>query len=191
MQEGGKVLSEVIVRAKSGDRGAFDILYKEYVTPVYRYVYIRMRSKEDTEEVVQETFLKAFQALPRYEHSKETMLPYLFTIARNLLINHRKKKRPDAMLPEEMDRQGGDGDTMKGSIEREEREELQKAMEVLSLLEREVIELRFFGELTYAEIALQLGKREDAIRQHVTRALKKMRENMQDKVDDSSRNEAA
>ena len=195
MEVGGEVLSEVILRAKSGDRGAFDILYKEYVTPLYRYVYIRMRSKEDTEDVVQETFLKAFQALPRYEHSKETMLPYLFTIARNLLINHRKKKRPDAMLPEEMDRHGGDGDTMKGSVEREQGEELQQAMEVLSGLEREVIELRFFGEQTYAEIAEQLGKREDAIRQHVTRALKKMREKMREKMkgkdDDSNFNRTA
>ena len=175
MEEKGEALSEVIVRAKSGDRSAFDIIYKEYVTPLYRYVYIRMRSKEDTEDVVQETFLKAFQALPRYEHSKETMLPYLFTIARNLLINHRKKKRPDTFLPEEMDRQKGEDDTMRPSIQREQGEELHKAMEALSDLEREVIELKFFGEQTYAEIALTLGKREDAIRQHVARALKKMR----------------
>ena len=176
METSEEILSEVILRAKSGDRGAFDIIYKEYVTPVYRYVFIRLRNKEDTEDVVQEAFLKTFQALPRYEHSKETMLPYLFTIARNLLINHRKKKRPDIMLPEEIDRHQGDGDTMQGSIAREEGEEIRRVMKVLSEIEKEVIELKFFGEQTYTEIAAQLGKREDAIRQHVARALKKMRE---------------
>ena len=77
-------LNDIILRAKSGDRSAFDMLYRLYVTPVYRYVWIRLRNKEDTEDVVADTFLKAYQALSRYEHEKATMLPYLFTIARNL-----------------------------------------------------------------------------------------------------------
>src|SRR5437870_2609702 len=97
-------LSDIILRAKSGDRNAFDSLYRLYVTPLYRYVLIRMRSHEDAEDIVQDTFLKAYDALPRYEHTKESMLPYLFTIARNLLINHGKKKRPTAELPDEIDR---------------------------------------------------------------------------------------
>lgn len=171
-------LDNIIQRAKEGDSKAFDMLYRAYFTPLYRYVFLRMRSKEDTEDVVQDTFYRAYQALPRYEHSKSTMLPYLFTIARNLLINHGKKKRPDVYPAEDIDRNQGDGDASDLARARELKIELQYAMQILSDIEREVIELKFFGERSYQEIAEVLGKREDAIRQHVTRAMKKMREQL-------------
>ena len=168
-------LNDIILRAKAGDRSAFDTLYKLYITPVYRYIWIRMHNKEDAEDVTQDTFLKAYQALSRYKHEKTSMLPYLFTIARNLLINHGKKKRPLGYLPEEMDRHAASEVTSQLSTDRELSQELQIAMEVLTVTEREVIELRFFGEQTYAEIAVTMDKREDAIRQHVARAMKKMK----------------
>ena len=85
-------LHQAVLRAKSGDRKAFDLLYTAYLTPVYRYILIRVKNSQDTEDIVQETFLKAFQAIERYRDEKGSMLPYLFTIARNLLINHGKKK---------------------------------------------------------------------------------------------------
>ncbi len=173
-------LNDIILRAKSGDRSAFDMLYRLYVTPVYRYVWIRLRNKEDAEDVVADTFLKAYQALPRYEHEKSTMLPYLFTIARNLLINHTKKKRPEGHLPEEIDRHAASDVTSQVATDRELSEELQNAMEVLTETEREVILLRFFGEQTYQEIAATLGKREDAVRQHVARAMKKMKTKLEE-----------
>ncbi len=183
MEDRESSLQDIILRAKSGDRSAFDTLYRMYITPVYRYVYIRMRSKEDTEDIVQDTFLKAYQALPRYRDEKGSMLPYLFTIARNLLINHGKKKRPVGYLPEEIDRYPGEDLASKEATTRELSEDLVRAMDVLTGTEREVIELRFFGEQTYAEIAVILDKREDAIRQHVARALKTMKSKMGDSQD--------
>ena len=173
-------LHQAVLRAKSGDRKAFDLLYTAYLTPVYRYIHIRVKNSQDTEDIVQETFLKAFQAIERYRDEKGSMLPYLFTIARNLLINHGKKKRPDAFLPEEMDRFSDDNLASEGAVVRERKELLEQAMLVLTDVEREVIQLRFFGEQTYTEIALVLGKREDAIRQHVARALKKMKATMKE-----------
>ncbi len=145
-------------------------------------MYLRLKTREDTEDVVQDTFLKALQALPRYEHTRESMLPYLFTIARNLLINHTKKKRPDAIPGEDLDRFHEGGERADREAMEDEREKLlRKAMEGLSETEREIIELKFFGERTYSEIAELIGKREDAIRQHVTRAMRKMRGALEDK----------
>lgn len=169
-------LEEIIRRAKEGDSKAFDMLYSAYFTPLYRYVFIRLKTREDTEDVVQDTFLKAYQALPRYEHTRTSMLPYLFTIARNLLINHTRKKRPTTLEGEDIDRFDSGEKTSDLAEGRELKEELLVAMDALSDTEREVIELKFFGEQSYAEIAEVLGKREDAIRQHVARAMKKMRE---------------
>ena len=166
---------ELIVRAKAGDRSAFDALYRTYMTPVYRYVYIRLRSREDAEDIVQETFMRAYRTLDRYEANGETFLPYLFTIARNLLINHTKKKRPAPMMHEEIDRHAGSASASDVADSREQSEMIVRAMEALSETEKEVIELKFFGERTYVEIAAILGKREDAVRQRVARALKKLR----------------
>ena len=176
MEEPRETLDDIVRRAKEGDGKAFEMLYSTYFTPLFRYVYVRLKTREDAEDVVQDTFLKAFQALPRYEHTRDSMLPYLFTIARNLLINHTKKKRPDAMAGEDIDRQHQDGESAAKDAEaRERRETIALAMTALSETEREVIELKFFGERTYVEIAEQLGKREDAVRQHVARAMRKMR----------------
>jgi RNA polymerase sigma-70 factor (ECF subfamily) len=175
MSEMNESMNEIIKRAKSGDREAFDTLHEMYVTPVYRYVLMRLHNVDDTEDVVQETFMKAYQAIDRYEDEGKGMLPYLFTIARNLLINHTKKKRPETFLPEEMDRHAGGESASAGAILGELTSALRKAMEALSALEREAVELKFFGERTYAEIAVIMGKREDAIRQHIARSMKKLR----------------
>jgi RNA polymerase sigma-70 factor (ECF subfamily) len=182
MEESPETLAEIIRRAKAGDRKAFDMLYRTYFTPLFRYVFVRLKTREDAEDVVQETFLKAYQALPRYEHSRDTMLPYLFTIARNLLINHTKKKRPETLPSEDIDRYTGSEETSHMSEALELRAELAAVMDVLSDTEREVIELKFFGEQSYTEIAVLLEKREDAVRQHVARAMKKMRSKIEERA---------
>lgn len=171
-----ETMGALILRAKAGDRAAFNALYREYVSPVYRYVFVRLRNKSDAEDVTQETFMKAFQAMARYRDERDGMLPYLFTIARNLLINHTRKKRPENALPEDIDKYAGSERTSRVTEEREVSEVIQDALGFLSEAEREVVELRFFGERSYAEIATLLGKREDAIRQHIARSLKKLRE---------------
>jgi RNA polymerase sigma-70 factor, ECF subfamily len=176
MEVSQDTLEAIIQRAKQGDSKAFDMLYSTYFTPLYRYVYLRLKTREDAEDVVQDTFLKAYQALPRYQHTRDSMLPYLFTIARNLLINHTKKKRPGTMAGEDIDRNASEEKTSDMAEESEREAELLIAMEALSETEHEVIELKFFAERTYSEIAEVLGKREDAVRQHVARAMKKMKQ---------------
>jgi len=74
-----------------------------------------------------------------------------------------------------MDRHAGGESTSAGAILGELSTALRKAMEVLSELEREAVELKFFGERTYEEIAVIMGKREDAIRQHIARSMTKLR----------------
>lgn len=166
---------ELVERAQSGDADAFGIIYETHVTPVYRYVFVRTQHREEAEDIVQEAFLKAYEAIGRFETTRENFLPYLFTVARNLLINRGKKKKSDSLTHEEIDRHDGGSDTSKMAESDELTRALTGAMEVLTETEREVVELRFFGEQTYAEIAAILDKKEEAIRQHVARAMKKMR----------------
>jgi RNA polymerase sigma-70 factor, ECF subfamily len=165
----------LIRKAKSGDRGSFDALYRMYAAPVYRFAFARTRNPDDAEDITQDVFLKMLEALGSYQERGSGMLPYLFTIARNLIINHGKKKRADVMPPDELDRHGAGEDPEMVAIQKEDKRDVLLLLEELNEGEREVIELKFFGERSYAEISDTLGKREDAIRQTVARAIKKMR----------------
>lgn len=167
---------ELIDLAKAGDREAFDTLYESHLTPVYRYVYVRVRNKEDAEDIVQDTFMKAYQALERYEVTGDNFFPYLFTIARNLLINHGKKKKSEPTPHDVLDRADGGMSATASAEARETHEVIIDAMSVLSDTEREVISLRFLAERSYQDIAKMLDKNPDAIRQHVARAMKKMKQ---------------
>lgn len=175
MMENKISFTELVRRAKLGDKEAFGIIYETHLTPLYRYVYIRLGNREEADDITQEVFLKAYQAIDRFELTRENLLPYLFTIARNVLINRSQKKRSLTMPPEDLDREGGVDDTSLYAEREELKETLRGAIAILSESEREIIELRFFAERSYAEIAIILEKREDAIRQHVARAMKKMR----------------
>lgn len=166
---------ELVLRAKSGDQDAFGTLYETHLTPVYRYAFIRLGNKEEADDIAQETFLRAYKAIDRFEVTTENFLPYLFTIARNLLINKGKKKTPELMPLEDVDREAGQISTDTYAIAEETKEIVRGALKTLSEADREIIELRFFGERSYAEIAALCDKREDAIRQQVGRALRKMR----------------
>lgn len=179
MPEGGEQIRSLISRAGRGDKAAFETLYRMYMIPIYRYTHARLKNKDDAEDVVQEVFTRAYAAMGRYEDKRETMLPYLFTIARNLIINMGKKKRADTMLPEEIDRHSLDlADPEREAMAGEERRALYIALEKLPDADRAIIELRFFAEYSYPEIAAILGKREDAVRQSVARAIKKLRATM-------------
>ena len=178
MSELGTSFQELVHRAKSGDKNAFAEIYETHLTPVYRYVYVRLGNREEADDITQETFLKAYQAIDRFEATRDNFLPYLFTVARNLLINRSQKKRADTMPVIDLDREPGSDDTSSYAQSEELKETLRGAMSTLSESEKEIIELRFFAERTYTEIAGILEKKEDAVRQHVARAMKKMRTHM-------------
>jgi len=176
-----QTFQELVLRAKAGDQEAFGILYETHLTPVYRYAFIRLGNREEAEDIAQETFLRAYKAIDRFEVTTENFLPYLFTIARNLLINKGAKKTPEYMPGEDVDREASElrSDTM--ALEEEAKDVIREALLVLNDGEREIIELRFFGERSYPEISAICDKREDAIRQQVARALKKMRLHLSEK----------
>ena len=175
VNEKATTFQELVLRAKSGDKDAFSEIYETHLTPLYRFVYVRMGNREEAEDVTQEAFMKAYQALDRFEATRDNFLPYLFTVARNLLINRGKKKQPDYAPADEIDREAGESDTQWQAEHEERKKTIAGALEVLTESEREIIELRFFAERTYGEIAELCGKQEDAVRQHVARAMKKMR----------------
>src|SRR3989344_317784 len=83
----------LVGKARQGDRAAFGELYNEYFAPIYRFVYFKIRHKETAEDITQSVFAKAFVAVSSFEERGAPFVSWLYTIARNLCLDHWKKKQ--------------------------------------------------------------------------------------------------
>lgn len=165
---------ELIARAKDGDRDAFGELYAEYFTPIWRYIFYRVRSREETEDLVQNVFIKAFQSVGRFEQQRVDPLAYFYTIARNTLIDYWRKKKDIPLEHVELVRDNNTDPHV--LVEQMEMRTLaQKAIAKLEGDQREVIVLRFINDMSVRETAHIMGKSEAAVRQMQLRAIKTLR----------------
>lgn len=169
---------ELLIRAKEGDSQAFSLLYGQYYAPVFRFLYGRLRDKELANDLAQTVFLKVYEALGRIEVN-ETPLKYFFTVARNSLIDHWRKKK-SLRLDDEEGLWQNIPDVRPGQAEVVEKLEIsvkvKKAIGRLGEDDQEIISLKYFGGLSAREIGEQLDISEEAVRQRQCRALKLLRE---------------
>ena len=169
-----RVLMEL---AKKGDTGAFGRLYELYFTPVYRYIYFRVRDRREAEDLIQIVFLKAYKSVSSFREIGREPLAYFFTISRNAIIDRSRKKKEIPMEEWQLGLKGGDsGENIHGEVEKKERcREVREAIGSLTEDQQEVIVLKFINDLSNSEIARITGKTEEAIRQTQCRALKNLR----------------
>lgn len=169
-------MQAVIQMAIKGDKEAFGVLYDEYFSPIYRYIFFRVSSKEEAEQLTQDVFMKAFRAFGRYEVQVNTPLPYFYTIAKHSVIDWQKKKKT-VTVDEEVFQNIPDDQAApsEGSVKQEELIALKKSLSQLPDDQREALELKFFHELSGREAAGVMGKSEEAVRQLQSRGLKALR----------------
>ena len=170
-----KKLRKLILEAKDGNVDAFGVVYKTLYTPLYRYAISKCHDEELAVDVTQQTFLKFFEALSRYEPDTSP-LAYLFTIAKRLLINHKEKKTFESFDITLLETTGDDSvDILDESHLRSLSEKINTYLPALTDDEQEVIRLHFYAELSYKEISSVMTKEESYIRKIQERALKKLR----------------
>jgi RNA polymerase sigma-70 factor (ECF subfamily) len=87
----GPTDDELVLKAQQGDVHAFDELLERYHGKIYGLTYNMTSNREDAEDLTQEVFIKAFQALPRFK-GKSSFYTWLYRIAVNKTINYRKKR---------------------------------------------------------------------------------------------------
>ncbi len=164
----------LIQRARDGDHAAFDTLYRTCYAPVYRFVLIRVRSKDEAEDITQDVFIKFLRILPQYE-SRGSTLPYLFTMARNAVIDHYRKRRPDynddALWALASEGPSPEEESALGA----EVSKVLKLLDELSDAEEAAIKLRYLDGLSTTEVAAILLKSEDAVRQILSRGIRRLR----------------
>ncbi len=147
-----------IAAARRGDQAAFGSLVRAYQRRAYAAAYSIVGNREDALEVAQESFVKAYRAMDRFDTAMP-FYPWLYRIIRNTCLNHiKKKKRRGEQSLESMMEKGFDVQNH-GRSAREQAElsdlktEIQDAIAQLSPDHQEILRLRHFLELSYAEIA--------------------------------------
>ena len=176
----------LLLRARKGDTEAFGRLYELYFKPVYRYVYVRVGSRELAEDLTQTVFMKVYRSIDRFRVQEVSPLAYFFTVARNTIIDHWKRKKETLFADLEIEADPPRGEMEAGGFAAPDRAgdalDLKKAhgaaLAALSRLranEREALTLKFVGQLSNREIAKVMKKSEDAVRQLQSRGLKALR----------------
>jgi len=150
-------------------------LYEEYYDKIARYVYVHIDNKEEAEDIAGEVFLRALKSLKSYREQGVPMQGWLFRIAHNLTIDYLRKMDKRRTVPvDSVVLSGNDNpaDTAERNIEFAR---VTEAMKQLTTEQREVINLRFFGELTSKEVGSVLGKSDGAVREMQRAAIEKVR----------------
>jgi len=164
------------VRAGKGDTAAFGALYDRYVEAVYRYVYYRVHSDTDAEDLVSDVFMRALRAIPRYE-PRQAFLAWLYRIARNAVIDRARRTRIQISFEDALAHPGVDQivEPDAGLLALADKETVRAAIARLTPLQQEVIVLRFVEGYSTSEIANLVGKREGTVRGIQFRALEMLR----------------
>jgi RNA polymerase sigma-70 factor (ECF subfamily) len=151
---------DVVSRAVKGDGQAFAQLYEENFDRIYRYVYLRLGNQAEAEDLSQEVFAKAFEAMGSYKWRNLPFASWLFRIAHNQIVDFLRKqtKVKEVALDDDNVTVAGEANPAFIAEKELEIEELIDGVKKLSPAQREVISLRFGAELSIAEAARVLGK---------------------------------
>ena len=168
-------------RAIKGDKEAYGELYKLFLSKIYRFIYYLVGDEFLAEDLTQNAFLKAWNNLSNFSTEKGTFQSYLYTIARNLVIDSQRKKKTyslEGLEDELVSRENHENDLSK-------EESMRKVHEALDGLEeddRQIIVLRFFEEMHFDEISKIVGKNSGAVRVKIHRLMGILRHKLEGKI---------
>jgi len=168
-------IEELVAAAKAGDAEAFGRLFDRFHEPVHRYVAARVRRPSDAEDLAQLVFVKALEALPRYEQRGVPFGGWLFRLARNVVIDHLRTHREHVELDALLERPGQDAGPEAQVLARHEMDVIAAALSELTDEQHDAIALRFFAGLSAREAAVVMGKQEGTVRGIQFRAIAALR----------------
>lgn len=174
-------IDAVLVRkAQAGDKRAFEVLVSKYQRRILRLLGRILHNQSDVEDIAQETFLKAYRALPKFRN-ESAFYTWLYRIAVNTAKNHISSKHNQVFVSDQIDTQDGetfslldnltDGETPETHMHnREIIESLQIALDELPEQLRQAIVLRELEGLSYEEIATAMDCPVGTVRSRIFRA---------------------
>ncbi len=173
----------LVRRAIKGDAAAFGKLYELHLRAIYRYIFFRVGNAHIAEDLTEEVFVRAWEAIGSYKPGKHPFTSWLYRIAHNLVVDHQRKRweepldttettnRPSRTIPPE-----------ELVVLRQDVVMLIGAVQTLEQEEQDVLILRFVEGLSHRDVAKAIGKSEGASRVIQHRALSKLQQILADRT---------
>lgn len=157
------------------DKRHFASFYRLHAVKIYKFVYYRVAgNKELAHDLTQDVFLKAFEAFERYDPAV-SKTSWIYTIARNHIINHHAKTRPGVTLEDIEGSMIASEDVRERFADRLEHQKLLDAVGKLPPVDAELIRMKYLEGWAFDELADIFGKKSGALRVQAGRALKQVK----------------
>ncbi len=166
----------LVQRAVEHDAEAFGKLYDMHVDRIYKHIYYRVGNEADAEDLTQQVFLKAWQAIHRYKKTTSPFIAWLMTISHNQVIDFYRTRKDKAYIEAEILADGPASRPEQTTEANFEQQRLRRVILQLGGDEQQVVILRFIEGFEFAEIASVMKKKEGNVRVILHRALVKLRD---------------
>jgi RNA polymerase sigma-70 factor, ECF subfamily len=173
----------LLVEAAQRDPSRFADLYERHFEPVYAFVVRRVRDRDAAEELTAEVFHRALAHLPTFEPRGAPFGAWLFSIARNALIDRAKLATREVVDSDSLPDLGGGPDADAELARVDALARLFRYVDELPVDQRTVIVDRFVDERSIRETAARLGRSEGAVKQLQLRALETLRKRMHESAE--------
>ncbi len=159
---------------KRGDREGFELLMVRYQKPLYYLVRSMVMNREEAEDITQQAFIRAFTRINRLR-KPERFRSWLFSIGVNLARDHIRQRRSQVAL-EDWDQADRSADPERIAMARDGMRNMKSMLRLLPPRQQEVISMRLFAGLTFAEIGDLLGIREGSARSNFHFGIRALRD---------------
>ncbi|HUC02158.1 MAG TPA: sigma-70 family RNA polymerase sigma factor [Candidatus Paceibacterota bacterium] len=172
---------KLVEKAVGGDSSAFGALYDHYQPAIYRFVVVKVGSREEAEDITHHVFLSAWTKVRTYRHRGHPFSSWLYQIARNMVIDHYRSRKNDVSL----DKMDPDSSVMPAVAQSDlsiklQLEKVHRAIKELKPDYQDVIILRFIEDLPLKEVSAILKKSEGAVKLVQHRAVKELKRKLGD-----------
>jgi RNA polymerase sigma-70 factor (ECF subfamily) len=173
--------ARLIGHAKSGNSEAFAELYDACVERVYRYVYFRVTDASAVEDLTSQVFLKAWENLDHYQIGSSPFVAWLYTIARNLVIDFYRTQKSSIPLDEVTTLPAKEQSPVEEVELRFSLQAMRDGLQALTDDQQQVLILKYIAGLPNENIAKLMNRREGAVRALQMRALQTLSKYMKEK----------
>ncbi|HLY64546.1 MAG TPA: sigma-70 family RNA polymerase sigma factor [Chloroflexota bacterium] len=180
IEEKADRIGDLVERASKGSGDAFGQLYQIYVDRIYNYIYYKTGHSVDAEDLTEQVFIKAWEAIRRFRFEGKPFAAWLFKVARNVVIDHYRTRKNNSDLSEVINAVAKEGDPEAFAQRRATAHVLMTAIRHLTDEQQQVILLKFVDGMDNTEISATMGKKEGAIRALQYRALLALQRILQD-----------
>lgn len=159
-----------VARCLEGDPAAFEPLVERYQRVLFSVALRLLRNYDDAKDATQNTFIRAYEHLDSFDPERR-FFSWIYRIAVNESLNFRRSRRPQQVVEGTLEVQGGQAEAVEA---RERSALLEQALSKLTDEYREVVVLRYFGDLSYEEISEALGVPEKTVKSRLFSARQRL-----------------